>query len=110
MKKKIAMRWVAALRSGKYRQGSGRLLLEDGSRCCLGVLCDLVPAGRKSLRSSPVAPLLPDSVVSEVDMNSRHGVLRVSVDTGTSLDWLNDSGEYTFDEIADIIQLCWKEL
>jgi hypothetical protein len=34
-------RWVAALRSGKYRQGWTRLR-NGGSFCCLGVLCDLI--------------------------------------------------------------------
>ena len=35
--------WVEALRSGKYKQGKGRL--RDGDTyCCLGVLCDLVAA------------------------------------------------------------------
>ena len=32
--------WVKALRSGKYKQGTG--VLREGDRfCCLGVLCDL---------------------------------------------------------------------
>ena len=39
-----AKKWVAALRSGEYRQGRGWLHLhtpEDDSYCCLGVACDL---------------------------------------------------------------------
>lgn len=36
--------WIAALRSGKYKQGLGLLNDEQGGFCCLGVLCDL--AGR----------------------------------------------------------------
>lgn len=32
--------WVAALRSGEYKQGSGRLRTPEGW-CCLGVLTDL---------------------------------------------------------------------
>ena len=40
MKPEIAKLWVAALRSGKYKQGRGRLRRGD-SFCCLGVLCDL---------------------------------------------------------------------
>lgn len=34
-------KWVAALRSGNYQQGSGDLRHDDRF-CCLGVLCDLV--------------------------------------------------------------------
>ena len=40
MNPEIKAQWVAALRSGEYKQGQGRL---NGSLgfCCLGVLCDL---------------------------------------------------------------------
>jgi hypothetical protein len=38
---KVAKKWVAALRSGKIKQTRGQLGRESGSRCCLGVLCDL---------------------------------------------------------------------
>lgn len=50
MKRKIKEKWVAALRSGEYKQGTGRLHTLVGSSggyspedkfCCLGVLCDL---------------------------------------------------------------------
>ena len=45
MDKKIKERWVAALRSGEYKQGKGQLVTPDDSGeltyCCLGVLCDL---------------------------------------------------------------------
>jgi hypothetical protein len=45
MKKEKAMEWVKALRSGKYRQGKGRLKLLDpkgkASYCCLGVLGEI---------------------------------------------------------------------
>jgi hypothetical protein len=36
----IKARWVAALRSGDYKQGTGVLHKAD-AYCCLGVLCDL---------------------------------------------------------------------
>jgi len=38
--KEFATRWVAALRSGEYKQGNGtlRMLYDDGNHyCCLGV-------------------------------------------------------------------------
>ena len=35
-------RWVAALRSGEYKQGRGSMLDEKGRHCCLGVLCDVL--------------------------------------------------------------------
>ena len=40
MKKEIKTRWLAALRSGQYKQTKN--MLTDGKRfCCLGVLCNL---------------------------------------------------------------------
>lgn len=40
MNQEIKAKWVAALRSGEYKQGEGRL--RNGDKfCCLGVLCNL---------------------------------------------------------------------
>lgn len=42
MKPDIKQKWIEALRSGEYVQGTGCLHNADnGSFCCLGVLCDL---------------------------------------------------------------------
>lgn len=43
MDDKIATRWIAALRSGSYPQGTGVLYNDrTGAFCCIGVLCDLI--------------------------------------------------------------------
>ena len=43
MKRDIRDQWIAALRSGEYKQGNGVLhqVSKDGAEsfCCLGVLC-----------------------------------------------------------------------
>lgn len=44
MNQKIKEKWVAALRSGEYKQAAGALKVdrkEGPTYCCLGVLCDL---------------------------------------------------------------------
>lgn len=41
MDKQIKTEWVAALRSGEFNQGYGRLRRADGF-CCLGVLCEIL--------------------------------------------------------------------
>lgn len=41
MRTKIKARWLAALRSGKFKQGRYRLRRGD-TYCCLGVLCEVV--------------------------------------------------------------------
>lgn len=38
----IKERWVAALRSGRYRQCEGTLRTDDNAFCAIGVLCDVV--------------------------------------------------------------------
>jgi hypothetical protein len=38
-------KWLEALRSGKYKQGRGQLVLGD-AYCCLGVLCEVAGAKR----------------------------------------------------------------
>jgi hypothetical protein len=38
----VKAKWVAALRSGEYKQGPEWLQGESGCFCCLGVLCDIL--------------------------------------------------------------------
>lgn len=40
MNAEVKAKWLAALRSGEYKQGTGGLV-QNGCFCCLGVLCDL---------------------------------------------------------------------
>lgn len=42
MDKTVKKKWIKALRSGKYNQGTGCLKdFENKTFCCLGVLCDI---------------------------------------------------------------------
>jgi len=47
MDAEIKAKWIAALRSGEYQQGSGALKIEHHNgtveHCCLGVLAELHP-------------------------------------------------------------------
>jgi hypothetical protein len=45
MNPEVKARWVAALRSGEYLQGTSTLRIGD-QFCCLGVLCDIYSAER----------------------------------------------------------------
>ncbi len=40
MNPEVKQKWIGALRSGKYEQGTEKLRSVSGY-CCLGVLCDL---------------------------------------------------------------------
>ena len=46
MNPELKARWIAALRSGDYKQGTEALYSpEMDAYCCLGVLAELLPAG-----------------------------------------------------------------
>lgn len=53
-----AKKWVAALRSGEYSQGRGRLRKGD-TFCCLGVACDLYAKEHPEAEwlGTPIAPM-----------------------------------------------------
>jgi hypothetical protein len=42
VKTELKQKWLAALRSGDYVQGVGKLRGLDNRYCCLGVLCDVL--------------------------------------------------------------------
>jgi len=122
MRTDVKEKWVKALRSKKYRQGGGYLHQND-SYCCLGVLCEIaVEEGiikRKELDDyNPIEGAvyeygiayydsgiytLPKSVMEWAGLTStsprvvKEGQMR-------DLPALNDSGNYTFDDIADLIE------
>jgi hypothetical protein len=112
MKKEHADEWIKALRSGKYKQGRGRLYNKgDNTYCCLGVL-NALHKNKLAIESNET--LDPSKGV----IMSSHGLFE---STSATLTWLNDEGypdskgeqvadSLNFDEIADIIQMCWEEL
>lgn len=124
MNAEIKAQWVAALRSGEYRQGEGMLHhVRDDNYCCLGVLCDLaskagvevyvsVEFNRTSYDGN--AHSLPpsvqewawlDSELPEVGLSTA-AVLEVggSEDEPAHLAGLNDNG-WSFEQIADQIDM-----
>lgn len=110
MNPEIKARWVAALRSGEYKQAKKTLRSTSGGFCCLGVLCDvLAPADwdcnahlseinfpSQSIRLQAGFPLLGGegwARIPEVDIRGER----------LTLDEHNDSGR-SFAEIADAIE------
>lgn len=119
MDQAIKKQWIAALRSGEYKQGTG--CLRNGKEfCCLGVLTDLyakekgliwdskatenskslyghaaIPQHRviewAGLRSCDPGVVVPESIKRETNCDCE------------SLAEMNDRG-YTFDQIADVIE------
>lgn len=104
-----AQKWVAALRSGEYKQGRCALRLLDDSYCCLGVACDISGLGEwehdydhriyRVGEHEAQDSLLPETVRRWLGLRTASG--RFSpVD---ALYVRNDKG-HSFAEIADLIE------
>lgn len=56
----VKVKWIAALRSGDYKQTHGALRDENGY-CCLGVLCDVAAKeGKGKWHNSSSDPFTPE--------------------------------------------------
>jgi hypothetical protein len=112
--------WVAALRSGEYRQGRGHLKKNtDGENfyCCLGVLCEIALQDGLPLREHVGGngatffngddSFLPSEIAqwAKLPNDNPSTSLRTieNVEENATLSYLNDTGK-SFLEIADIIE------
>lgn len=108
MKKEVKKKWVAALRSGKYKQAKGALRSRNGY-CCLGVLCDLYLKEKKEkwvrVESQNYYKIGEDeSAVLPREVMKWAGLTSVNPEAGPyHLAHWNDDGHVAFPEIADII-------
>lgn len=120
----LIRKWVDALRSGKYAQGTEHLRIESeypemqDAYCCLGVACDLSGLGHFDGESyMGEYGVLPVAVQYFLGLNERNPEIpyfvankyapeimatRLSYDNITLAE-LNDKGA-TFEQIADIIE------
>jgi hypothetical protein len=112
--------WTAALRSGNFKQGQGRLIHNHNGEftfCCLGVLCEVENTPRQFTRGHynylGNISILPDAIPQyQTFADSGAFPSHVTVDIidkdgntlqdNKSLTELNDNG-LSFDLIADII-------
>lgn len=105
MKKSVAMKWVKALRSGKYEQGQRRLRNKQGEFCCLGVLCDISPYRKSYLRMKDAVG--ETNFFIPVKIGKWAGTLNLSI--YNTLANMNDMG-MSFEKIAKYIERKWKTL
>jgi hypothetical protein len=124
MRPEVKERWVAELRSGRWRQGRSYLRWKGSAGeelCCLGVLCELAvadgvigvePCGAARLwyrYGDPVVAwddtLLPPQVVEWAGLADGDPLVVVG-DREWGLSRVNDSLRFTFPEIADRIEAC----
>ena len=99
-----AKKWVAALRSGEYKQGFGYLRSDEGF-CCLGVACNIFNVRgwkntKKGITYAEENQVLPHKVMDWLGLQDEEGTADFQ---GKTLTYLNDSGK-SFSEIADVIE------
>jgi len=105
---KNSTEWIKALRSGKYRQGKGRLDYE-GKFCCLGVACCVAPVASRSFNGQLAGgDLSLQPIVREYFGFTSANPQIPSLDV--SLVGLNDTYRLTFDQIATIISIYADEI
>ena len=137
MNKTIAMKWVKALRSGKYKQGEAYLcqITNKGKKhCCLGVLTEMYQAEQKAKKKKALptkvskayvddstavvkygngecaAEELPVAVKRWAGMEGRLGEFDVmSKGYYGSLSHMNDDG-HSFKKIANFIEKNYENL
>ena len=128
MNTEVKQKWIDALRSGKYEQGSEKLRSVTGY-CCLGVLCDIYaqehntqwefrgdeeinPQSQDYWYFDEHSEFLPESVMNWAELKTHNPTVRVDVEDNDDEDnWyykdelsdINDSG-YDFSQIANIIE------
>ena len=128
MNPEVKQKWIDALRSGDYEQGSEKLRGPNGY-CCLGVLCDLYIKennkewdfggyGEYGEETNPQpmdywyfdeeSEFLPESVMNWAKLYLRNPILRVDdndemFEFNEEVSTLNDEG-YSFSMIADLIE------
>lgn len=101
--KEFKDRWIAALRSGEYTQGSGALLFQ-GNYCCLGVAAAICGVPDAELQTCNF--LRYDPTNNSVLSKNHIGKVPMEIDDDMEhlLSSMNDSGDHSFMDIADYIQ------
>ena len=107
MNQEIKAKWVAALRSGEYKQTTG-YLEKNGYHCCLGVLCEIskLETGfgvKETILEGCGNHLLSDTVIMWSGLDTESGSRVVIDGDDIMLADHNDDGR-TFLEIADAIE------
>ncbi len=106
MNQELKSKWLEALRSGRYDQGTGSLrvkLPDDGidRYCCLGVLCDITNSSLWDKRIGPGRMTFEGSFNYLPQWVRDHAGVSDAVQANLSK--MNDGGQ-TFEQIADYIE------
>lgn len=101
MKKDIKQKWIDALKSGRYKQGQGRLKSCNDEFCCLGVLCDSIDSeGWNSPTTFKYNNVL-SSFYLPIELRVE---LELTFADQQKLTDMNDEEHLSFEQIADWIE------
>lgn len=105
--KRQLKKWITALDSGQYTQARGLLNTYDNRYCCLGLACKvLIPENRLQTDMGRILGGFPNyqphapKWLQDVNDN-------FLMKTGRSLSALNDKYDFTFAEIATMLELVY---
>lgn len=109
-----ARKWANTLRSGKYPQAKGKLQTEQGY-CCLGVACLLfIPEKLRRYdsnghlsRMTPAHQEVAPKWLKYIERNLGMKQYLHSPEEPIYLITMNDQLNFSFDEIADVIELIY---
>ena len=113
MLQEVKDKWLAALRSGEYEQGTQMLCSIENQFCCLGVITDLYIKEHEGeaweINSSTFKNFYGNStylipkVMDWTNLKEFNPSIVLESGERKTLSDLNDKG-YTFSEIADLIE------
>ncbi len=120
MKPQLKEKWIAALRSSRYKQGKGELRSSDDLFCCLGVLCDVAGAtwfqkesdrpwycefsANERYRPNALDPWLSDSAMRKFGLPKDIHRIAYCMNDGTPEAGDQFEGKQSFEEIADWLE------
>jgi hypothetical protein len=104
MTREFRDRWCAALRSGEYKQAFG-FLHTDAGYCCLGVACEVYKPGNWQALANPgVTTFAFGGIFTDLPSDDQLGEMGIPKRKILELTRMNDSGKYSFKQIADWIE------
>ena len=105
MDPELKAKWVAALRSGEFKQGTTLLhsTVYD-TYCCLGVLCEISGTKKEALTTSDRYIFGDSGDYTGVTTVIPADAFGIPYSIATDLMAMNDADDKSFDEIADFIE------
>lgn len=102
MNKEVKEKWIAALRSGSYKQGQFSLETEEGEMCCLGVLCHVMFGNAREKQDESGVELLSAEFLNSIGLTEISQGFLSSMNDATGR--FHRQTPKSFSEIADYIE------